>query len=60
MMIMMFLTDIATIPFSTARAKNERGGGGKIAERGKPANQGDYHGYHDHYDHPNIYDDLMV
>ena len=43
--MMMILTDIATVPLSTAGAKDERRGGGEVAEGGKPDHQG--HGGHD-------------
>ena len=41
------MTDISTVAFSTPRAKDERRGGGKVAEGGKPVDKGDF----DYVDH---------
>ena len=46
--MMMILTDIATVPLSTAGAKDERGGGGEVAEGGKSDYQGGYPEYIGH------------
>ena len=57
---MMILTDIATVPLSTAGAKDERGGGGEVAEGGKSDHQGGYPDYIGHdYLGPDLASDYL-
>ena len=54
--MMMITIDIATVALSTAGEKDERGGGGEVAEGGESDHQG---GYPDYIGHDYLACDLI-
>ena len=56
------MTDISTIAFSTPRAKDERRGGGKVTEGGKPVDKGgcDFGDFDGPADFDHFHDDMQL